>query len=258
MERLHKVLVISGALLTICFCLRAQYLPVVEDGKCWIHYVDCSAHQVFIGVDGYFYYDYLQGDTIVDGRACKKMYYYSELGNAKPYCKAAMYEENGKVYFHTIRPTTGEWELLYDFTLQIGDRLQLYEDDFLEHEIIDIRTINIFGVTRRVFTIGEVEKGVPSEIGGYWKETYWIEGIGGMHGVQYPYFPTGVDAVQTCEKDGVILYTYEAFSELIATSVNKICTDCRVSDLYDLQGRRLAREPEKGLYIKNGRKYLKR
>ena len=53
----------------------------------------------------------------------------------------------------------------------------------------------------------------------------------------------------------LIVQDLDVFSHINNTEVS-----CRLIDysIYNLQGRRLTCEPEKGMYIKNGRKYLKR
>ena len=52
------------------------------------------------------------------------------------------------------------------------------------------------------------------------------------------------------------LVQYAFFGE--PTNIETVKDEKTSDALYDLQGRRLAREPEKGLYIKDGRKYLKK
>ena len=110
--------------------------------------------------------------------------------------------------------------------------------------------MNMFGTTRRIYTIG------MSDCEGY-VETYWIEGIGSMQGVFANVFFEGSGTFLSCEIDGKTIYTADDFFGQLTTHITDVPKGINARDFYDLQGRRLLHEPEKGMYIKDGRKYLK-
>ncbi len=241
-------------------CLKAQYLPFVEEGKVWTYYFDASA----FNAECYHYSYYIQGDTVVEGRACKKVYYEQEdLANARLF--GALYEEGGKVYFHTCN-NTSHWYQLFDYTLGVGERI-CWATDCLDLFVGDIQTLEICGVSRRVYMVYELEpEDVPFAEGWYPPDTYWIEGIGSMQGLLYPFFAKGTGSFETCTTDESVVYARDAFFESLKTfydsletSVHAFVDDqCHPNEFYDLQGRRLTHEPVRGMYIRDGRKYLKR
>ena len=85
----------------------------------------------------------------------------------------------------------------------------------------------------------------------------WIEGIGSVITGIYGSFIVGFHGSRTslkkCVNGNDILYQSEDFS----TSVN-IVEQSQQSDgtIYDLQGRRINSLPVKGIYIRDGRKYV--
>ena len=92
---------------------EAEYRPFVEDGKVWkVGDYDSGNPVKWIQ---YYYFD---GDTIIDGRICKKMMNKQYVNPDNPdndYSKyvGAWYEEDKKVYYCRVRDFT----MMYDFSL---------------------------------------------------------------------------------------------------------------------------------------------
>ena len=114
-----------------------DYRQFVEDGKVWKVGI-WSGNPV--QMVEYFYFD---GDTIVDGKACKRMWcqqygnegswyfdglYRGEEPNKQLYYIGVFYEEDKKVYFQPWEDQLGglyanDFWLLYDFSVMPGDTI---------------------------------------------------------------------------------------------------------------------------------------
>jgi hypothetical protein len=163
----------------ICAYTTTDYRPFVEEGKVWkVGALDSGNPMQMVE---YYYFD---GDTIIDGKACKQMmrqryvnpnyinhevlpqdFFLREMG--------AWYEEDKKVYAYNTMYK--EFRLMYDFSLNANDTLQ-------GHPICVIgprQTEGIKGfkgVYRNIMDwIGEKQ---------YICDT-WLEGVGHLYG------PTG-------------------------------------------------------------------
>ena len=244
-ETLLRLLSVATLFITTNLSLVAQTLPLLEDGKVWTYYQDPS---LFGGEaeNSQYIYEYLQGYTIVDGKQCYTLFEASDFEGEK--YVGTMYEEDGKVYFCP----SGEVEspqLLFDYTLQAGDALwEPYEN----YVVTSVNTIELYGVERRIYGIGEEVGDVP--------ETYWIEGIGSIQGLTSTIFLFGGPSFVRCEKGGDLLYDSDDFFNQLATSIYQIDQGNQGTSsgkLYDLQGRRLDHEPQHGVFIRDGRKYVK-
>ena len=103
---------------------QTAYRPMIEDGKVWK--VGCGFNNPIQRVEYY----YFNGDTIIDGKTCKQMMcqryfspdYPTSQSNSRVYI-GAWYEEAQKVYI--CDPIYNEFWLMYDFSLEANDTLQL-------------------------------------------------------------------------------------------------------------------------------------
>ena len=91
--------------------LKTDYKPFVEENKRWT----CWANPY--GAD--LYYFYIKGDTIVDGRTCKKLYSQNEHNDGLTRYKGALYEQDRRVYRYLPGQTTAY--LYFDFSLKPGE-----------------------------------------------------------------------------------------------------------------------------------------
>lgn len=157
---------------------QMAYRPFVEDGKVWkvgafgsgnpAKWVEC------------FCFD---GDTIIDGRPCKKMmrqqyvspdYEYYDLIVPRDTLSyvGAWYEEKQKVY--TFNATSRQSRLMYDFSFEINDTLQIDGIPYLAGERQAGGISGFKGVYRNVRLVNDSGRIVWS--------TPWLEGVGGIYG----------------------------------------------------------------------------
>ena len=145
--------------------------------------------------------------------------------------------------------------LLYDFTLQPGDKYPTSPSngDVYVEQMESI--ISDDGRNRKLFTLSNGLK--------------ILEGVGCLNSrngtLLYYLYPPEVwkhdndlyyDRLHEYRKNGIVVYKDHS----LPTGLNHMLQQDNITRnvVYDLTGRRLTREPEKGMYIKDGRKYLKR
>lgn len=112
---------------------QIAYRPFIEDGKMWV--LNCSSDADADETMEWTEYCYLAGDTVVGGRACKKMMYVRDAnesnwvngvftpGNLPQSYIGAFYEQDKKVYY--ARNGKQSFELLYDFTISTNDTVYI-------------------------------------------------------------------------------------------------------------------------------------
>lgn len=159
---------------------QMDYRPFVEDDKVWKVGALNSGNPV-----QWVEYLYFDGDTIIDGKACKQMMRQRYVSPDFPEYDAisqhpslnyvgAWYEEDKKVYKYDT--TLNQFTMMYDFSLEEGGIFQKYG---LSYVIGPRQTggINGFkGVYRDVMMCGE---------GGNTYNTTWLEGVGNIDGPIY-------------------------------------------------------------------------
>ena len=186
----------------------------------------------------------IDGDTIVEGRPCFKT-------KNKEYA----YESEGKVYWYR----KDKWELMFDFSLKVGEKFcpdkSMEEVEYLTVSSID--TIQVNGKYYRRYHFAEMLNPLDG----------WVEGIGNMVSGPYfyPFMPSFSYQWFAClsvyDGDECIFtkddFTKEAYhSEPVGINVMDVSNAS--APLYDLYGRRLQGEPRKGIYVKGGRKFLRK
>ena len=156
------------------------YRPFVEDDKVWKVGALNSGNPV-----QWVEYLYFEGDTIIDGKACKQMMRQRYVSPDFPEYDAisqhpslkyvgAWYEEDKKVYKYNT--TLNQFTMMYDFSLEEGG---IFQKDGLSYVIGPRQTggINGFkGVYRDVMMCGE---------GGNTCNTTWLESVGNIDGPIY-------------------------------------------------------------------------
>ena len=204
---------------------------------------------------------FMQGDTLIGGQVCKKMFIEGLHGD-KPDYYAAFYEEDGRVYRYQKESESAE--LIFDYVRQAGNKGTFFGQ---EHEVIRIDTLESQG---RKFRVLYLYNGVPNISG----VTIVVDGLGGD--ISSMFSPGalvgGTNGLATCEQDGEVIYSaadinYYVYDEVIskwyaywlATQVSGIRETQRTpaaNDIYDLQGRRLSSVPRKGVYVRDGKKVV--
>ena len=152
---------------------QVAYRPFVEDGKVW-KVGDITSGNPAQCVE-HFYFD---GDTIVGGKACKKMmcqrYVNPDFHFQRPalYYVGAWYEVDKKVYFCVA--TNNQFKLMYDFSIEDNGTFQT---NGLSYVIGSRQTGGIKGfkgVHRGVREYGDGED--------TFRCAPWLEGVGGVYG----------------------------------------------------------------------------
>ena len=98
------------------FAQENNYHPFVEEGKVWnMYYHNDLMH---LQDPTYYYHYFIEGDTLIAGQNCKKLYAFNENNDNQTMYKMALFESEGKVYFIPCGST--ENYILYDFTIPVS------------------------------------------------------------------------------------------------------------------------------------------
>ena len=234
--------------------------PLLSEGKEW-WYKDGSSFMYNRRED---FRMFVQGDTIIGGKTWKKLYR-DNTDNSMPIYDKAIREEDGRVY--ELRQGKAE-SLLFDFTLDIGDRYVPTDKEDSYMEVIAIDTVISAGLAHRRLVLQQHVNGVETDL------TCWVEGVGGDCGIDLTAFWSDMDS-KVLNHQGKLTYYWNLFMGCsyqngkciygvvpdITTSVSRIKVEKRnnVGFHFDLQGRHIQGEPaKKGVYVKNGKKYVKK
>ena len=245
-----------------------QYRPFVEEGKTWR-----IARLIPLNEDptypvSHVYYR-MKGDTIVAGKTWKIVRESELIEPGDPvvynsYCRYLVREENKRVYFS---PYPGREELMYDFNVSVGDTLALHNIYYFEEQstaaefekhsrlcdsiaIVSEETIKSVGRSYRGLILSR-------KLDGNECKASWIEGIGGVSDIFFQTIPLELICgpmfvLEECSVGDEILY-HDDITGLTMPQVNPITNDA----IYDLSGRRLQAIPQRGVYIVNGKKYIR-
>ncbi len=198
---------------------NSQTQLFIENGKVWEVYDPCGgkAHYKTFRIDG---------DTLINGRTCYKMYCYEledyRTGNvAAPYSGISvgknlslsyLYEDEGKVY-RMLTNGKGDWQsvILYDFTLCEGD---IFTESVANenYTVTDVSTTDVMGTKRKRIRF---DRGQSFHVD-------WLEGIGGFYHLYdaVPLFLPRADTLYYC---GVGNKTYYQMNNL--PSANEFFVD---------------------------------
>lgn len=236
------------------FIAMAQddYEPFIVDGKVW--YYETIRQQTQHVIDKYF----IDGDTLIAGKNCKKLM--SEWPDTAPYSIGALYEEEKKVWMFSFSNPQGSGKepvarLLYDFGCKEGDVMEVnlvaYGEMVLK--VDKIETVYTFTRPRRLFTLSDVSDKDRNS-----GPAYWLEGVGSRRDM-FSLWPVTPGAVfVSCEIDGRQVADQSSFGPAaIITDIQDALPPPANRSIHDLQGRQLHGIPQKGVYIQNGRKYVK-
>lgn len=255
------------------------YRPFLKDGKYW----KCQmAERIFeqVGEIDAFYDQTttfnlcITGDTIISEQVYKKILketlsidkeliltYPSEASENMEkqihidVFESALYpqflrESDRKVY--ALREDCEKEYVLYDFSVNAGEKLSKdfpIEDTFVH----SIDTVTANGQQFRRFEL--------EPFGGY--EPIWVEGVGHIGGPFVSTMSVLNDGrsykLLSCYEDGKCIFTQKDFrSEPGVDRIEDLSPALSKGEgaVFDLQGRRLNAVPAKGLYIKNGKKFV--
>lgn len=179
---MKKIIIISLCLLFANITKGQVYIPFPTDSASWVYYTYSNPHKDLLPQSN------LLGDTLIKGLVFQK------YGNPiSGYVTCYFHVDDKKVYWlhnninnHNINDTT--IRLLYDFDLNIGDSIFYPNFDLVTTEnnyIYVLDSIDYFQTNidvRKRFNFKIINTNMPqSSFGG----TYWIEGIGEPHAVDF-------------------------------------------------------------------------
>lgn len=213
-----------------------EFLPVLTEGKVW-HYRDSLASK-----NRDFTLE-VRGDTVDNGRNCKKLYY--ESGSC-----TTRYEEDGRLFcFEPENEYSDVFDtpcLICDFNLEVGDAAW-------KGQVMRVDTIEVRGVQRKRIVVSDV---CPQVI--------WVEGIGSYTNEWPSVLPMPTNGhvmtfITECYENGELIFTKDDFfAPAVSTGIGTVTIEKKDEGrIYDLTGRPVSRFPVKGIYIQNGKKLVK-
>lgn len=243
---------------------QLDYRPFAQEGKLWKTQVG--------GIKENVYGNRIEGDTIINDETWKKVFNYIGFPDFGSSYYAAIRDEGQKVY--AIAKGSTRPRLLYDFTLKEGDIVRcgvegtvfgclldsgekpdtLLGFPFVNYLLVErIDTIDVRGMEHRRFTFIMLD--AFRERMQMIDNIIWIEGVGSGAGPFSPWMPLLPRGTffQSCEIDRTCIIGYSDFYEnSVTNAISNIQSYKKIGTIYDLQGRRLMKDPEKGLYIQDG------
>ncbi len=239
--------------------------PMLKSGRIWnMHwsnsfYSGSRNHELkdttVAGVD--CYRDYCTGKTFASETG-QFVSDYHQLGRC-------YVEEDGRVYVLNNNNKI----LLYDFTLEVGDKRVLSSS--ITQQVIWVDTILVRErYYRRLYLL---ETGISEKVPlySYQNVVIWVEGVGsqwGLNKAHLDFQTTGGNEIFEAlldEEEGT-LFTYNDFYappvhrnsltgvESPMSPTPEALRPHAGNPLFDLQGRRLKQTPQKGIYIEDGKK----
>lgn len=237
-----KTIISIFIMLAACSAIHAQdikneYKPILTDGKMWKVLVDYG------GEKGFITYTVI-GDTIVNGKQCKKI-----KCSENPYCLETdiiAHEEDKKLYCSSSNSFKS---LMLDFGLNKGDAAFYDMDGNPTTMVSDVDYITTKGITRKRITIT-----TPGN-----SPIYWVEGIGTNIEQwigQYEYPVSLSLSFYECYENGKLIFSLSDFNP--TTTINKI-QNTQPNDIrYSITGERLKNAGKNDIYIQNGKKRIVR
>ena len=263
------------------FCMAAQaqtsqdgYHPFVEEGKAWEAQVGIIRENIFENK--------IKGDTVINGENWKKVYNFSGFGIGGGYTYyLALREVGQKVY--AIAKGSNRPRLLYDFGLKVGDKVWcgiegnafgcLRDTDekldtlmgFPVRNHLQVKSIDTIHVSSGPYKReSDLRRFTFTLLDAYWEplamdhEIVWVERFGSIAGPFSPWQPSlpYENFLLECKVDKTYIFGYyKIYDEPAAISSHKY-QKAKNSGFHDLQGHRLNGQPQKGIYIQNGKKII--
>ena len=199
----------------------------------------------------------LGGDTLIDGRLYMKLYRQEE--SEAPVYSMALREEEGTVYCYR------RW---YDNRTEEERRFIEFNPSHFEPSFMDpcktdaTERIDTITVNGRLFVRHFYNE---SQIGDwYLPEFIGVEGIGyedkGILGMDFKISMSDRLHFEACYEDGECIFTKDDFNrksgETDGIDTTKNASNHSAKGAYDLQGRRVIGTPRRGIYVKEGKKYV--
>ena len=137
---MKRLLLFVGFINILSLCSHAQdssSRPFIEEGKTWVskadknlEYEGLTPERVAGDMDAYYWeYNYFDGDTVVDGKACKRWVqkYVRPTDRKSIEYAIPVFEEDKKVWFYLDNGLGHYW--MYDFGAKVGDTIAVAKPD---------------------------------------------------------------------------------------------------------------------------------
>ena len=234
------------------------YHPMLADGKTWLYtysygYSDPDTYELHVTKYDVTYT--LRGDTVIDGRDYMKMY---EEYEGKCGYHSAWREDGRKIY---VAYPNRKDSLCYDFGLPyLGQAPYSYRNALY---------YDIFLVNKEVIQMGGLYHTRYQFISdGFYEQSFWVDGVGCENGLVYPHHErAGMSPYwffASCTMpDGTTVTPFDMYGKAVDdySVITEEAVPLHHADehhFYDLQGRRVSGTPQRGIYIRDGRKYVVR
>lgn len=232
-----------------------EYKSIIKEGRTWVM---AMISDDITNLTEWTVVANVCGDTLVDGRTCKKINvrkYPDDMKTKAREFSKAVYEEDGKVYLYDyLYEGENKFSLLIDMNLCKGDVIHpIHEGSNFEATSVDVADIR--GEQRRRIVFEDCQyRGNPLA---------WVEGIGST----IDFYATPKDRISNwcatfileCYDNGKLVYTKDDLLKTpLPTDVSSVIgsTYNKITGSYDLSGKRIG-TPHKGeIYIKNGEKHI--
>ncbi len=267
MKRIFTIITIAVITL-IVFSSEAiaqhEYRPLLKEKKRWNY--ELEHVNVWEGTNttenvSFF----IEGDIAIEGKAYKKMYYassdehFSSLENCMFY--RALREEGRQVYMYD--EYLGDI-LLFDFGMQPGENYEIGEFSCLELTSLQQMTFHGRELTVMLYTLYDASnpESTPNIV--ISESIPIVESVGSNNGwdILEEYTPIPTNGIydskhfKSCYEGDECIFTSADF--LQTTSFRPMILHHATNDgkFYDLKGHQFSTPPNKGIYIRNGRKYV--
>lgn len=230
--------------------VESTYVSLLKHRRSWSYHDNKSGNETIQTV---------LGDTLVyddqynfRGKLYRKIYVQDsqKYGDTELHYYGGMREEGKKVYLIPEGKGKDDRVLVLNFGLEIGEQVEI---DGCTVKVVESNDVEIDGKKRRRLTLHQMEDGKDTG-----RACHWTEGIGSDCGLiqPLPWDATGDQQLTVTDNDPVIP---EPSPETLAIDNPYIKENGSPADIiFDLQGRRLQGEPQKGMYLRNGRKYVRK
>ena len=219
--------------------------PIVEEGKTWITRHSTVNNEPNPDAPYSYHTINLQGDTLVGFHLCKTL---REETKEMGY----LYQIGDHVYY-IFDGSQGDGELLYDFGMRKGETADIFVPYTKETVAITYDEDYSLVVNGTNYSCRRMKTPILEES---YRVGTWIPGIGDLNGPLGTYFwaintSEEYSELMECRVGTEVLYNHPTLS------VSSPAISQSSPNVFDLQGRRLAAPPARGVFIKNGKTVIR-
>ena len=242
------------------------------EGKRW-NYLHCHLEEDGWHNDPYSYV--VKGDTVIRRTRYKKLYYQDEHTERAVCLLFEAGREVMKCDFGNNSYDTPIATSFFDFGREDFGRVFSWKSKMVSGNtnwmVSGVDTVEVNNRLFRRYTCLQKYSLLGQELStitdgeGVWHDI-WIEGVGSVtSGIEdqqpnhEPYVrPPGEYTVfVSCYEDGECIFTVDDYVDTSVTRFARSSAD-KNTEIFDLQGRRIQGDPQKGIYLRDGRKYVRK